>query len=301
MDELAQIRTFYGEPAPPSPEVIAAARQPNRLPDGPRQGTRYRVLLPVGTVAAATAGVLAFTSLTGPSSARAQALAAVHRIGAQSFRVHIDTQDDRQPHWYSAGEFDAARGIGVVRLTDGGEQRFFGDVVYSEMTRQYQDAKGRMHAFPARYRWSKLVIQTPKRLDGLLYGFSKNPQRALQQLDRAKEITAAGAASGSGWHGRRYTFTTPKADGVRATGTMDVDTGGEVRRVDITWSYAARNDPAKVAHTSHGLVTFGDFGVGVSVAEPPAAQVIPADLEHYLLTGQHLPPGSQSAGWIPGP
>lgn len=302
MDELTLIRTFYGEPAPPSPEVIAAARQPNRLPDSPRQRTRYRVLLPMGTVAAATVGVLAFTSLTGPSSARAQALAAVHRIGAQSFRVHIDTQEDGQAHFYSAGAFDAARGIGVVRLADGnGEQRFFGDVVYQEMTGQYQDSKGRMHTFPARYRWSKLVIQPPKQLDGLLYGFSKNPQRALRQLDRAKEITAAGAASGSGWRGKRYTFTTPKADGVRATGTMDVDSAGEVRRVDITWSYAARNNPAKVAHTIHGLVTFDDFGVGVSVAEPPAAQVIPADLEHYLFTGQHLPPGNQSAGWIPGP
>jgi hypothetical protein len=302
MDELAQIRAFYGDPAPPSPEVIAAARQPNRPPGSPRQRMRHRVLLPVGTVAAATVGALVFTSLTAPPSARAQALAAVHRIGAQSFRVHIDIQEDGQSHVYSAGEFDAARGVGVVRLTEGGgEQRFFGDVVYHEMTGRYQDAKGRMRVFPARYRWSKLVIQLPKRLDGLLYGFSKNPQRALRQLHRAKEITAAGAAGGSGRRGKRYTFTTPQADGVRATGTMDVDSAGEIRRVDVTWSYAARNDPAKVAHTIHGLVTFDDFGVGVSVAEPPAAQVIPADLEHYLFTGHHLPPGSRSAGWIPGP
>jgi hypothetical protein len=302
MDELTQIRVFYGEPAPPSPEVIAAARQQNRLPDSPRRRTTHRMLLPVGTVAAATAGALVLTSLTGPPSARAQALAAVDRIGAQSFRVHIDTQDDRGPHSYSAGAFDAARGIGVVRLTDGnGEQRSFGDVVYTEMGGSYMDRKGRRHTFPAQYRWSKLVIQTPKPFDGLLYGFSKNPQRALQQLDRAKEITAAGAAGGSGWRGKRYTFTTPKADGIRAAGTMDVDSTGEIRRVDITWSYAAQNNPAKVAHTIHGLVTFDDFGVGVSVAEPPAAQVIPADLEHYLFTGQHLPPGSPSAGWIPGP
>src|SRR5581483_9708549 len=108
---------FYGEPAPPSPEVIAAARRQAQVPHGRRRMRylRYQVLLPVGTVAAATAGVLAVTTLTGPPSARAQALAAVHRIGAQSFRVNIDTQTDGGHHWVSTGEFDAARGIGVVR------------------------------------------------------------------------------------------------------------------------------------------------------------------------------------------
>src|SRR5438105_9496091 len=103
MDELTQIRTFYGEPAPPSPEVMAAARRQTRVPHGQRRRMRYRVLLPVGTVAAATAGVLAVTTLTGPPSARAQALAAVHRIGAQSFRVNIDTQTDGGHHWVSSG------------------------------------------------------------------------------------------------------------------------------------------------------------------------------------------------------
>lgn len=298
MDELTQIRTFYSEPAPPSPEVVAAAWLRSQQPRGGRRHAGPRMLLPVGAVAAATAGVLAFTTFTWTPSARAQALEAVHRIGAQSFRVNISGQSDGQSPWYSTGQFDAARGVGVLDRY-GSEQRFVGDVMYSALPLQYKDAQGRIRDFPAPYRWAKMVIKPP--YDGLLYGFSHDPQRALRQLDEAEEITATGPIDGPGWHGHRYAFTTPKVDGVQAKGTLDVDRAGEIRRVNVTWSYAAHNNPTRVAHTIHDVVTFDDFGVVVKVAEPPAGQIIPADLEHYLLTGKHLPPGTQPTGWIPGP
>ena len=84
-------------------------------------------------------------------------------------------------------------------------------------------------------------------------------------------MQAAGPASGPGWTGTKYAFTERlkyAVTGETMSGTVYVDNQGHVRRM-------VTNDTigTKDAITTTFDVTFGDFGVRVSVAAPPASQV----------------------------
>jgi hypothetical protein len=57
------------------------------------------------------------------------------------------------------------------------------------------------------------------------------------------------------------------------TGTVDVDTDGRVRRLELT---SRSTDAANgLAGTVHGELEFRDFGVQARVTAPPAEQVCP--------------------------
>lgn len=81
---------------------------------------------------------------------------------------------------------------------------------------------------------------------------------------------ATGPASGPGCTGAEYTFTaTTRLTGplhtlVSTSGTADVDQQGRVRQVDALESFAGTKREVKI--------TFGDFGLPVSVSTPPASQ-----------------------------
>jgi hypothetical protein len=52
----------------------------------------------------------------------------------------------------------------------------------------------------------------------------------------------------------------------RLSGTVDIDRQGRVRRLDVVES--VENTVTKVQ------MTFGDFGIGVSVSAPPADETV---------------------------
>ena len=52
----------------------------------------------------------------------------------------------------------------------------------------------------------------------------------------------------------------------RLSGTVDIDRQGRVRRLDVVGS--VENTVTKVQ------MTFGDFGIGVSVSAPPAGETV---------------------------
>lgn len=98
------------------------------------------------------------------------------------------------------------------------------------------------------------------------------PQQMLADIEKADKVTEAGAASGPGWTGTRYTFTAyialaVKAD-VKVSGTLDVDQQGRARILVFTTRQAS---PINVLVTTQ-VLTFSDFGAPVTVAAPPADQ-----------------------------
>jgi Sigma-70 region 2 len=97
-----------------------------------------------------------------------------------------------------------------------------------------------------------------------------DPQDLLALLESATSVREVGPASGAGWTGVAYAFSVSlRLHGtlhlfLRTSGTVDVDQQGRVRRLDATQTIG--KTVAKVQ------MTFGDFGVRVSVSAPPAGQ-----------------------------
>jgi hypothetical protein len=79
-----------------------------------------------------------------------------------------------------------------------------------------------------------------------------------------------GPASGPGWAGSQYTFTVsltlpgPLHTPVSISGTVDVDQQGRVRQLDAVESIMGTQQ--------NDAITFGNFGLPVSVSAPPASQ-----------------------------
>jgi hypothetical protein len=99
-----------------------------------------------------------------------------------------------------------------------------------------------------------------------------NPQDLLALLKSADHVHEVGPASGPGWKGSAYTFTvTVRTPGQphqvsSLIGTVDVDQQGRVRRLGAVES--VEGTVTKVQ------MTFGDFGIGVSVSAPPADETV---------------------------
>jgi hypothetical protein len=105
-----------------------------------------------------------------------------------------------------------------------------------------------------------------------------DPSAVLGLLKSAVSVQAEGPASGPGWTGTKYAFTTgPYTDaGMTGTtaGTVYVDDQGRVRQLVVTGTF--RLPGTSTMHEEVGYTydaTFGEFGVRVSVTPPPASQV----------------------------
>ena len=107
---------------------------------------------------------------------------------------------------------------------------------------------------------------------GVFPGFlgQVDPQDLLGLLQSATDVRETGPASGPGWTGSGYSFTVatklngPLHTPVSLRGTVDVDQQGRVRQLDGQASFATT--------VSQVEITFGDFGLPVSVSPPPASQ-----------------------------
>jgi hypothetical protein len=257
---------------------------------------RMRTLVPAGAVVAlggavALALALAATVADAPS-ALAAVTAAAAKTSAESFRVTSTmteavpaAPDFGRPPLGITGVFDPARGLGEAEARNGMVHiRIVDGNIYV--------ASPRFASAP--YRWShgkpwiaSPVPWRPALGVDLIRGFNGDepidPSALLGMLKSAASVQAEGPASGPGWTGTKYVFTVRPKDAVPGepvSGTVYVDNQGHVRRMVTSDTYQIwLTNVTKATETDTVDVTFGDFGVRVSVTAPPASQV------YYLRDG----------------
>jgi hypothetical protein len=248
--------------------------------------SRARALVAVGA-AGIVAAATAITLSAGPApSAFAQVMHAAARTATVSYRIRATDQLVRagglrsQPWSTADGEFDPVKGIGEQTDNLGAQIRYVGGSMYVFLTddlRAGYSAGGR--PVPAWASWERLPISlrpgagvTTAKLALLgevpsLLG-QVDPQDLLALLQSATRVREVGPASGAGWTGSAYTFTAvTKLTGtlhktVSTSGTVDVDQQGRVRELDAVESFGQTVRKVEIS--------FGNFGLPVSVSAPPA-------------------------------
>jgi hypothetical protein len=119
--------------------------------------------------------------------------------------------------------------------------------------------------------WDKAAASTDMNGSPGTYGFISDQPVSPGELSGllqpgAAAVRLAGAASGSGWSGRRYTFAASLADDQGSvSGSVYVDGQGRVRRVVTVASQGGI--------TTDRDLTFADYGAPMQLAAPPAGQV----------------------------
>jgi len=177
--------------------------------------------------------------------------------------------------------FVRERGDHHLRVAVGSEVRYVGRYMYVSVTeamRKAYEAAGR-RAVPAGKTWLRLPvpeqINVPT-IELIVIGGSTNglgqvdPQNLLALLQNSSQVSEQGPVSGPGWTGTAYAFTAsvttrgPLHLTLSSTGTVDVDKQGRVRQLDATQTFGQNKRKVQV--------TFGDFGLAVSVNLPPASE-----------------------------
>jgi len=274
----------------PGPEHAIRALLESASDDGPpptdllhevhRRVRRRRALVPslagLGAVGVLAVAAVAASTVTGtpPASARERVAAAATRTAQDSYRVRLASSKSNGSHssaGTAVGVFDPTRRTGRLKDEDGPEVRFVGDVVYRQIP------PGHVGRLPGASRracgWLASDQGYPEGISELAeFGMRalQNPQQALGWVRSAGDVRELGRVAGDGWAGLRYAFAL--TDRLwRVTGTVDIDTDGRVRRLELT---SRSSDKANgLAGTVHGVLEFRDFGVHARVTAPPAEQV----------------------------
>ncbi|WP_433444161.1 hypothetical protein [Nonomuraea sp. CA-141351] len=245
--ELRVLLTKATEDVPASVRLMPATRAPRR------RGAR--VLLPAiaGLGVAAVVGATVLAPWSRPS-AQAEVATAVDNTSQDSFRLHTTSGAKTFD-----GAIDPERHLAVItNAAEGSETRFVGDLMYIR-----PDASALWTASPR----AEAVPVDASEATALAKLATLDPVQALRRLRSATDVREEGPASGTGWTGKRFTFsladTSAKGEPAGASGAVDVDEQGRVRRLEITFS-----------DNGERLVTdFTDFGISVEVEAPPADQV----------------------------
>lgn len=248
---------------------------------------RMRTLVPAGAVAAlggavALALTLAATVASAPS-ALAAVTAAAEKTSAVSFSVtYTMTQVSSRASDYNglpvrvSGVFDPERGLGVEETTGYGTLHILiiDGYVYVELAGSHFARARELFSHGKLWLESRLPLERDSSFD-LVRGFNGDepidPSALLGMLKSAASVQAVGPASGPGWTGIKYAFTDRlkyAVTGETTSGTVYVDDQGHVRRM-VTNDTIGTKDTT----TTTFDVTFGDFGVRLSVTAPPASQV----------------------------
>jgi hypothetical protein len=236
-------------------------------------------MLAVAVAAAAAAGgtTALLMALDGhPPAAFTTVTSALANTSADSYRFTLDSTvkfRGREVHSdVVSGAYDPRHRLGTELLATRTSQgapvriqiRFASRYVYTQV------APGSDFGKP----WNKSPVPSAGAMPGYdVYGFvSDQPVRPVELsgvLRSAGTVREVGSASGSGWTGTRYAFTTlfPNVS-ESVSGTVDIDEQGRLRRlVTITTQGTHRR------LTTDRDLTFGNFGAPVPVTAPPASQV----------------------------
>jgi hypothetical protein len=233
---------------------------------------RARALVPAGAVAAlggaaAVAVTLTATVASAPSAFAAVSAAAA-KTSAESFRVTMHgTSNGLGPtsHWEVTGEFAPSRGVGEESVNSGKiTVLYVGKHIYQKV--RNLPGAGKPWVEAKIWPMTPAEIVTSPQFGG---GEAADPGVLLSLLKSAGTVTDEGPASGLGWTGTKYAFTVAAPRDIQvATGTVDVDGNGQVRRLQET---LAVDRGRHLTFTED--VTFSDFNLPVTVTVPPASRV----------------------------
>lgn len=254
-----------------------------------KRARQRRVAVAVASAAAAVAVATAVTLTVIPApSASAQVKKAAAATASTSYTMRASGQilvrgGLRSPQWSTAsGRFDPASSTGEVSDDLGAQVRSTGGSTYIFLTDSLRDGYAAAgQPIPAWASWERLPLEpgpgTRLGTAGLsLFGRypallgAAGPQDLLRLLQSATQVREVGPVSGPGWTGTEYSFRAAATlNGtlripVSSTGTVDVDQQGLVRRLDTRESFEGT--------VRHITITFGDFGLPVTVSPPPASE-----------------------------
>ena len=304
-EAVRRLFTVATEDMPAGIDLLAGVRARSQA-----HRTRARVALSAGAAGIVAAAAAITVSAVQAPSALAQVTQAAARTAAQSYRVSSTSTPVIPGHGVQgpvtiSGEFDPARGLGEERTGGGLEIRFVGGYMYVPLVPAMRYVYEKTHGtpIPAGKTWLKVPAPGPRegvpafevtRISGTTTGLEQlNPQDLLALLQGSSQVSEQGPASGPGWTGTAYTFTAsltttgPFHLRLSSTGTVDVDKQGRVRRLDAT-----ETTGRTVRKTQ---VTFGDFGLAVSVSPPPASETFTPPAEN-LRPGPTLSPSPAGSG-----
>ena len=289
-EAVRRLFTVATEDMPPEIDLLRGVRARSR-----RRRTRTRAALSAGAAGIVAAATGITLSAVPAPSALAQVTQAAARMAEQSYRVTsvsriVASVGPGARELTIRGEFDRAARLGEETASDGSQVRYVGHHMYVPITKAMRDARREAHEapFPAGKTWLRLPapegIDWPA-LELIVIGGSTNglgqvdPQNLLALLRNSSQVSEQGPVSGPGWTGTAYTFTAslttrgPLHITLSSTGTVAVDQQGRVRQLDATQALGQTKRTVRV--------TFGDFGLAVSVSPPPADQtVVPQGLTY---------------------
>lgn len=278
------------EAVPPGIDLLRGVRARSR-----GRVVRIRSLVAVGAAGIVAAVAAITVSALQAPSAFAQVTQAAARTAAQSYQVTststlVKGPTGAQPAVTVTGEFDPGGRVGEWTTSQGVQIRNVGGYIYVPVTNALRTALDRVRGVlvPAGESWLRIPMPAQSGAEvttaelALLGGIPVDaelvdPQSLLSSLESATAVREVGPASGPGWTGSAYTFTVtttlpgPVHVTVSTTGTVDVDQQGRVRQLDAVESIAG---PAPIGGTERKVtLTFGDFGLPVSVSAPPASEI----------------------------
>lgn len=245
---------------------------------------RRRVLLPAGAVAlaAAVAGGVTAAAITDGGGASPTALQAVTaaftKMSAQSFTFEESDSVSGlnvSPIQVGSrnGEFNPANGIGEQEIH---YYRLDPHVIQYRIIGKYTYVRnGSLRDGKPWVRWSNGGGSTSS--VGIAHAEGGtvapiNPVDLLTALKGVSTVRYEGPASGTGWTGTSYSFTVnPSKDfgALKVSGTVSVDSSGRVRKLVTTMPAG----PSGHVTTFTEVMTFGGFGITVSVTPPPLSEV----------------------------
>jgi hypothetical protein len=233
--------------------------------------TRIRAAVS-GAVAVAAAAIAAVTLTVGsaPSAAAAVTSALNRTLAAQSYHLTevtsmyylVNGQVKGPSQGTCVTEADPRRHLSEFSCGKGAvAAREIGKYTYT----YFPGAAGK--------RWQRQLTSSIGHLPGAVNAVTQAiPQQMLADIKKADTVTEAGSASGPGWTGTRYSFTSYTTVGVNAslkiTGTLDVDQQGQARVLVFT----SRTGSSSNALVTTQVLTFSDWGAPVTVTAPPADQ-----------------------------
>jgi hypothetical protein len=282
-EAVRRLFTVATEDMPPGIDLLQGVRARTR-----KRRARSRVALSAGVAGIVAAATGITLSAVQAPSALAQVTQAAARTAEQSYRVTsvstvVASRGPGTRRLTIHGEFDRADKLGEETASDGSEVRYVGRYMYVSMSKAMRDAYQKAHRTPIPAGTTWLRVPAPPDIDLptlelIVIGGSTNgigqvdPQNLLTLLRNSSQVSEQGPASGPGWTGTAYTFTArlmthgPLHITLGSTGTVDVDRQGRVRRLDATQTFGQTKRTVRV--------TFGDFGLAVSVSPPPAARTL---------------------------
>jgi uncharacterized protein involved in tolerance to divalent cations len=264
--EARRLLNAATEDRPPGIDLLdgfAKARRRDRT-----RRTRARIVLSAGAAAAAaTVSAVALTIGSAPP-ALATVTSALTRTLAQSYHV---TQTDSSyyiwngrikypSHLTCTTEADPVRHLSATSCSNGPVDREVGGYTYLYIPYPV-DHPGK--------HWERTPTRAIGNLPSINSFIAATPQQMLSRIKQADKVTVAGSASGPGWTGTRYAFSSGSPGvGDKISGTVDVDRQGRARALALT----VRSTSAINVFVTTQVLTFSDFGARVTVTPPPADQ-----------------------------